>query len=124
MKLTIVPLDLSDAAAFVLQHHRHHRPPQGGKFAVGVADEAETIRGVAIVGRPVARMLDDTWTAEVTRLATDGCPWGTMAGERGQAVARLIRDCGKLTLALHLTKDGHPSHPLYLPASLTPQPWG
>lgn len=24
---------------------------------------------------------------------------------------------------LRLTKDGHPGHPLYLPASLTPQPW-
>lgn len=24
---------------------------------------------------------------------------------------------------LRLTKDGHPSHPLYLPASLVPQPW-
>lgn len=28
--------------------------------------------GVAIVGRPTARMLDDGWTVEVTRLATDG----------------------------------------------------
>lgn len=24
---------------------------------------------------------------------------------------------------LRLTKDGHPAHPLYLPADLTPQPW-
>lgn len=24
---------------------------------------------------------------------------------------------------LRLTKDGHPSHPLYLPADLKPQPW-
>lgn len=24
---------------------------------------------------------------------------------------------------LRLTKDGHPSHPLYLPGNLTPQPW-
>jgi hypothetical protein len=73
-KLTIVPCDLSEAIAFVKQHHRHHRPPQGGKFAIAVADEAEVIRGVAIVGRPVARMSDDGWTLEVTRVATDGCP--------------------------------------------------
>lgn len=32
----------------------------------------DTIVGVAIVGRPVARTLDDGWTLEVTRVATDG----------------------------------------------------
>lgn len=30
------------------------------------------MRGVAIVGRPVARGADDGWTAEVTRCCTDG----------------------------------------------------
>lgn len=29
---------------------------------------------MAIVGRPVARGLQDGWTAEVTRVATDGTP--------------------------------------------------
>jgi hypothetical protein len=29
---------------------------------------------VAIVGRPVARALDDGWTAEVIRVCTDGTP--------------------------------------------------
>lgn len=32
------------------------------------------LRGVAIVGRPVARHLQDGYTAEVTRLCTDGTP--------------------------------------------------
>jgi hypothetical protein len=31
------------------------------------------VRGVAIVGRPTARRLDDGLTLEVTRVATDGC---------------------------------------------------
>lgn len=52
-------------------NHRHHNAPQGGIFAIAVA-EGETVRGVAIVGRPVARMAADGWTAEVVRLCTDG----------------------------------------------------
>lgn len=66
----LMPVTLREASAFVERHHRHHKPPQGGLFAVGCGDTE--VRGVAIVGRPVARMLNDGWTAEVTRLATDG----------------------------------------------------
>lgn len=69
--LELVPMSLSDAAEFCSQHHRHHKPPVGGLFAVGVA-AGELVRGVAIVGRPVARGNQDGWTAEVTRVATDG----------------------------------------------------
>lgn len=73
-RLTIVPLPLDEANAFVRQHHRHHRPTVGHKFSLGVADEDGVIRGVAIVGRPVGRYLDDGLTLEVNRVATDGCP--------------------------------------------------
>jgi hypothetical protein len=73
-KLRIVPCHLDEAKAFVAQHHRHHRPPVGHKFSLAVADDADTIRAVCIVGRPVARMLDDGMTLELTRLASDGCP--------------------------------------------------
>ncbi|MFD4611942.1 XF1762 family protein [Streptomyces sp. NPDC058440] len=41
-------------------------------FAVGAADETGILRAVAIVGRPVARHLDDGTTLEVTRTASDG----------------------------------------------------
>ena len=64
-------ITLREARAFVDKHHRHHRAPQGGKFAIGV-NNGETVVGVIIVGRPVARLLDDGWTAEVTRCCTDG----------------------------------------------------
>lgn len=64
-------MTLREARTFVEREHRHHRPPQGGLFAIGLED-AETIVGVVIVGMPVARMLADGWTCEVTRLATDG----------------------------------------------------
>lgn len=70
MSLRLIPVTLREASAFVAEHHRHHAPPQGAMFAVGVGDDA--VRGVAIVGKPVARMLNDGWTAEVTRVCTDG----------------------------------------------------
>lgn len=66
MKLSFQPCTLKAAIAFQV-HHRHHRPPVGGLFAVAVSDGAE-VRGVAIVGRPTARGNQDGWTAEVTRL--------------------------------------------------------
>ena len=73
-KLRVVPCDFGEAKAFVARHHRHHRPPVGHKFSLAVADEADAVRAVCIVGRPVARMLDDGMTLELTRLASDGCP--------------------------------------------------
>ncbi len=73
MKFEIVPLPLDEANAFVQQHHRHHGRVVGHKFSVGVANEEAEICGVAIVSRPVARMLDDGLTLEITRVATNGC---------------------------------------------------
>lgn len=67
-----MPMTIRDANAYVALHHRHHRPVRGGLFALSVMDEAGDVRGVAIVGRPVARMLQDGRTAEVVRVATDG----------------------------------------------------
>ncbi len=69
-----VPLHLKEANAFVTQHHRHNLPTVGGKFAVGAADDAGNLVGVAIAGRPVSRRLDDGKTLEVLRVATDGTP--------------------------------------------------
>lgn len=68
MKLGLCPVTLREARAFVERVHRHHRPPQGGLFAIGAEQGGEVV-AVAIVGNPVARMLDDGWTVEVTRLA-------------------------------------------------------
>lgn len=73
MSLQLQPCSISEAQRFVTLHHRHHRAPQGGLFAVAVS-EGDEIRGVAVIGRPVARMLQDGWTAEVTRLCTLGDP--------------------------------------------------
>ncbi|MFD9062719.1 XF1762 family protein [Kitasatospora purpeofusca] len=70
--LHITPVRSRDARAFVAMWHRHLQPPQGQIFALGVADHDSVLRGVAIVGRPVARHLDNGHTLEVTRIATDG----------------------------------------------------
>ena len=69
--LSLCPVSLAEANAFVAEHHRHHKPATGHKFSIGCTD-GEKIVGVAIVGRPVSRYLDDGWTLEVNRLCTDG----------------------------------------------------
>lgn len=71
MSLTVVPISFAEANEYVRQRHRHHGPVAGAKFCVAVADSTGEICGVAIVGRPVARMLDDGWTLEVTRTCTN-----------------------------------------------------
>jgi hypothetical protein len=68
-----VPLTLRQANAYVEELHRHHKPARGCVFCIGLEKEGKLV-GVAIVGRPVARMLQDGKTAEVTRLCTDGTP--------------------------------------------------
>jgi len=70
-RLSHARISLADANAFVTEHHRHHTRAVGHLFSIG-AIEAGKLVGVAIVGRPVARMRDDGETAEVTRLCTDG----------------------------------------------------
>lgn len=69
--MRIIPLLLSEANDFVEAWHRHscRTNNDGGKFAIGLKHEGELV-GVAIVGRPVARMLQVDGAAELTRLCT------------------------------------------------------
>lgn len=53
--LHLVPVRFRDARAFCAMWHRHHPPPAGCKFCIGAADDNGVLRGVAIIGRPVAR---------------------------------------------------------------------
>ncbi len=71
--LTLQPITITEAQSFVALHHRHHKAPTGALFAVAVSADG-AVCGVATVGRPVARMNNDGWTAEVTRLCTLGQP--------------------------------------------------
>ena len=76
MKLHLCPVTLATAKDFIAEHHRHADPPVGWIFGIGIADDAGALRGVATVGRPVARHLDDGTTVEVNRCCTDGVPNG------------------------------------------------
>jgi hypothetical protein len=69
--LKIQPVSLKIAQEYVRDYHRHNKPPVGHKFSIGLYDNDRLV-GVATAGRPVARMLDDGLTLEVTRTCTDG----------------------------------------------------
>jgi hypothetical protein len=70
MALRMIPVTHKAANEFVRRLHRHSRPTLGAVFCLGVGDD--DLRGVAIVGRPVARHLDDGASLEILRVATDG----------------------------------------------------
>lgn len=67
------PLTLQEATEFVARLHRHNLPVYRDKFRIGAENDG-ILCGVAQVGRPIARMLDDGRTLEVVRLCTDGTP--------------------------------------------------
>lgn len=66
-----MPVTLKEANAFVEKYHRHHKAVIGHKFSIAAAVDGKIV-GVAIVGRPVSRYLDNGRTLEVNRLCTNG----------------------------------------------------
>ena len=70
-RMTVIPLPLDEANHYVGEHHRHSNPVVGHKFSLGASIGDEVV-GVAIVGRPVARPLDDGLTLEVLRVCSTG----------------------------------------------------
>jgi len=70
-RLAVQPITFAEAKAFVEAHHRHHPPPLSHIFSIAANNGVDVV-GVCIVGRPVARGLQDGWTCELTRMATDG----------------------------------------------------
>lgn len=69
--LSLQSVTFEEACEFIRLHHRHHLPPVGWKFGIGLNDGLKVV-GVVTVGRPVSRVLDDGWTLELTRCCTDG----------------------------------------------------
>ena len=77
MALELMPLSLREANEYIKSYHRQNKPTRAGKYAIGVKD-GDKLVGVAITGRPIARMLDDKVTAEVLRVCTaDASPKNT-----------------------------------------------
>jgi hypothetical protein len=89
-KLIIQPIDFDEACEFIRRHHAHHQPPVGWKFGVAVSDGQKVV-GVATVGRPVARRLDNGWTLEVNRCCTDGTK---------NAASKLYGACRRISQAM------------------------
>lgn len=90
MSLRIIPLNLDEANELVRKWHRHHKPTLGHKFSIGIAED-ERICGAAIVGRPVARRLDNGLTLEINRLVSDGTP---------NACSKLLRAAWRVASAM------------------------
>jgi len=69
--MKIVPITFKKANEFIEKNHRHHWPSIGYKFCVAVENQGKIV-GVATIGRPISRRLDDGFTVEVNRSCTDG----------------------------------------------------
>lgn len=104
--MRVIPVTMKAANEFVLSRHRHHGKVRGCKFCIGAADDNGALHGVAIVGRPVSRYLDDGTTAEVTRLCTDG--YRNACSFRYGACARIACQMGYAALLTYIleTEDG------------------
>lgn len=90
--LALAPITKDSARRFVGQVHRHNLPPSRQCIGyVACVDDTGAVRGVALWGIPSARKLNDGYTAEVLRVATDGaynaCSLLYGACKRGAAAA-------------------------------------
>ncbi len=100
------PVSLREANDFIEQFHRHNGRTNndGGRFAIGLESAGE-LCGVAITGRPLARMLQNGLTAEVTRVCvrTDA-PRGSNS-KLYQACWRAWRAMGGRRLITYTLRD-------------------
>lgn len=82
MKLELVPVSRNEVRTLVAGHHEHNEAPLQWKFGTGIACDGELV-GVAVVGRPTGRGLDQQRAVEITRLCI------TEAGRYRNAASRL-----------------------------------
>jgi hypothetical protein len=102
-RITVVPCTNEAAKSYVDSFHRHHGSSVQARFCLAALDEERKVRGVVMVGRPVARLLDNGWTLEVNRLASDGCENACSA--LYGASRRVAKEMGYRKLITYIRED-------------------
>ena len=103
--LKVIPLSLKEANEFITKHHRHNKKCVGHKFSIGAEYQGKIV-GVAIVGRPVARRLDNRFTLEINRnCVLDDAPKGTCSFLYAKAIKIWQSMGGKKIITYTLTTE-------------------
>jgi GNAT superfamily N-acetyltransferase len=102
--LEIRPITFDVTKDFIARHHRHLGPVRFWKFGVGATIDDRLV-GVIVVAHPAARGLNDGYTAEVARLATDGTR--NACSKLYGAVARICREMGYRKLVTYTLDSEH-----------------
>jgi len=89
MTITVRSIPIASARAACDRWHSHHPPCVGGLFALG-AFVGPRLVCVAVVSRPVARVLDTGAVAEVVRLASDGSTRGAASATLRASVREAV----------------------------------
>lgn len=90
--MRIVPVYQRQAFEYIDKIHRHHKKPVGSIFQIGLMDVCGHLAGVAVVGRPVARLIDASEVCEVTRMCTNGYKNG--CSKLYSTCARIAKEMG------------------------------
>jgi len=104
--MIIVPITYRKACEYISKHHRHHKKPQGQKFAVGCEHQGKLV-GVACAGRPVSRMLDSGFTIEITRVCTNGTK--NACSMLYGAICRVAKEMGYKKAITYILESEHGS---------------
>jgi hypothetical protein len=88
---SFVPISLKEANRFVTMFHRHNSAVVRAKFSIGLMEGSEMI-GVAIAGRPIARLLDKRTTIEILRT----CVKPNHKNANSQLYARMRQICERM----------------------------
>ena len=94
---------MAAANDYIREHHRHHGAVAGCKFVIGLIDDNGNLRGVTVIDRPVSRYLDDGYTAEVTRLCTDG--YKNACSMLYSAAARTAKEMGYVKIITYILEN-------------------
>jgi hypothetical protein len=83
-----------ETCRLIEDHHSHHNPPRGWKFGIAVYCGDSPV-GVAVVGRPVSRVLAQRGYLEVTRVCTYG-PDALRRNATSKLYGACVREARKL----------------------------